>query len=369
MPDQTFEILHLATPTDPDGAPSWQLEGMSRIAHRDAIDVLGYTDMASSARELHVAFADQVNSVKERFVAVDPALGERPEAVVGSLALGFPQKDNTHLAGTEILVDIEHRRCGIGTALWTTAQQRIAEHGRTTIIAESCDKEPDASAAHALSAPTGSGRVDARDPGVVFAQKLGFTLEQVERHSTQRLPIDAEVLSALSTGASEHAGPEFELVRWIDAVPEQWIGELGVLMAAMTTDIPKGDLDMQAAVFDAERIRHGEEQTRRLGYTTFVTAVHHIPSGELAGFTELAVDPDNDQIAWQEGTLVRKDYRGNRLGMLLKAANVAWLQQEAPQVQRVHTWNAEENGYMLAINLEIGYRPESAWASWQKRLG
>lgn len=37
----------------------------------------------------------------------------------------------------------------------------------------------------------------------------------------------------------------------------------------------------------------------------------------------------------------------------------------APQVRRVHTWNAGENAWILRINLALGFREASHEASWQ----
>jgi len=40
------------------------------------------------------------------------------------------------------------------------------------------------------------------------------------------------------------------------------------------------------------------------------------------------------------------------------------LRTEAPRARYLHTWNADDNGYMIAINDRLGFRPaqrESAW--------
>jgi hypothetical protein len=62
--------------------------------------------------------------------------------------------------------------------------------------------------------------------------------------------------------------------------------------------------------------------------------------------------------------LVRREDRGHRLGMLVKAANVERLIASTPQARRVHTWNADINSYMVAINEALGFqvaRQETAW--------
>lgn len=39
-----------------------------------------------------------------------------------------------------------------------------------------------------------------------------------------------------------------------------------------------------------------------------------------------------------------------------------------PQLKRIHTWNAGENSYMLAINVAMGFFPASVEGAWQKTV-
>ena len=41
---------------------------------------------------------------------------------------------------------------------------------------------------------------------------------------------------------------------------------------------------------------------------------------------------------------------------------------ERPAVRRVGTWIAEENSYMLAINVALGFRPAGGSGEWQLKL-
>ena len=52
----------------------------------------------------------------------------------------------------------------------------------------------------------------------------------------------------------------------------------------------------------------------------------------------------------------------------MKLANLAALARVAPQVERVLTWNAAENGPMLAINEAFGFEPLALNGTWQKHL-
>ncbi|HHV22846.1 MAG TPA: hypothetical protein GXZ30_15135 [Propionibacterium sp.] len=93
-------------------------------------------------------------------------------------------------------------------------------------------------------------------------------------------------------------------------------------------------------------------------------------SGEVVAHTLLTC-PDEwlPEVAYQEDTLVRPDHRGHRLGLRIEAANVRQLARQRPAVHRIHTWNADENEWMLAINRQLGFVPSSTLGCWQLRLG
>ena len=73
-------------------------------------------------------------------------------------------------------------------------------------------------------------------------------------------------------------------------------------------------------------------------------------------------------VGWQGDTLVHGDHRGHRLGMLVKVANLEAMAAERPSTRRVHTWNAGENQWMLAINVALGFRRVATEGAWQKRV-
>jgi GNAT superfamily N-acetyltransferase len=70
----------------------------------------------------------------------------------------------------------------------------------------------------------------------------------------------------------------------------------------------------------------------------------------------------------QEDTLVLREHRGHRLGMLLKVANLQYLEQVAPGHPGVLTWNAEENRAMLDVNEAVGFEPIGYEGAWRKDL-
>ena len=53
------------------------------------------------------------------------------------------------------------------------------------------------------------------------------------------------------------------------------------------------------------------------------------------------------------------EHRGHRLGALLKVANLRQAVQHEPQLEAVHTWNADSNAPMLAVNVAMGFTPSA----------
>ena len=74
---------------------------------------------------------------------------------------------------------------------------------------------------------------------------------------------------------------------------------------------------------------------------------------------------DESTHAWQSTTIVDPSHRGHRLGMAVKVENLIRTCAAEPDLRHVHTWNAEENTHMIAINEAIGFRPVDAWVTCQ----
>ncbi|MGC0251893.1 N-acetyltransferase family protein [Pseudactinotalea sp. Z1748] len=371
LPTDDAEGAHTGVETGAGGTwaraePSWQIRGIAELDRDYLVEALGSDDLAEDAEQMAVRLANQRDTRKEVLLALDPDHGQDPAAVLGAAWLEFPATDNTHLARVSVIVRSTHRRRGIGSALWNRALRGIRGAGRAVVTAETCQRtEPEADSPDALAAPTGSGRVDAREPGVRFLRARGCTLAQVDRHSVQHLPLPDGLLAGLGGAAATRAGEDYELLSWTDAVPQRWLAGMAVLLRAMSTDAPTGALDYQEENWDSDRIRHGEQVLAASGMRSITTAARHARTGELAGYTEIHLDARKPQVAYQENTVVLTPHRGHRLGMLLKTTNLDLLAREAPLVRRVHTWNAQENEHMLAINVALGYHVASIWGAWQ----
>ena len=66
--------------------------------------------------------------------------------------------------------------------------------------------------------------------------------------------------------------------------------------------------------------------------------------------------------------LVSPAHRGHRLGLALKVRNHTELQRSHSERRIVHTWNAEQNTAMNAVNAELGFRPVELAQELQRRI-
>lgn len=369
-------IAHRITPIDipetaESPAPAWLLAhtALEAAAHREA---LGHEDLITPAERMFPTLVDQREESKHFFAAVaegvatdEHGLPTDPADYLGFAFLGMPLTDNLHMAIGQVVVAIEHRGLGIGTALWEAAEQLVRQSGRTTVTGWAINREP-STGEEKLTPSTGAGAV-AVDAVVRFATRQGFTLEQVERHSTLFLPATPAVTAAWQAEAQERAGPDYRLVQWANETPHQWLDTAAELFRRMSVDVPLGGLEIQEEAWDAERVRRRDRRLAEAKLDYLLSAVEHIPSGALVAFTILTV-PEGKPVAYQEETLVHGEHRGKRLGLWVKAANLEYLAREHPKVERIHTWNADENEHMLAINTRIGFQAASVEGAWQRKL-
>src|SRR6185369_8557299 len=241
------------------------------------------------------------------FVATD---SEKPTDPLGMLEVGLPYLDNTELAHVDLRVHPNHRRRGIGRALYEVAVSFARENGRRVIHAETVTTVP--------GGPP-------RDPGDgyrAFAEAMGAKvgLSEVRR----RLDLDTVDRSGwdeASAVAGTHA-VGYSLVRWTGTTPDDLIADVAALDSRLNLDAPMGDLTIEAERIDAARTREIEEMIRIRGRRPYHCGLRHDASGALAAWTHLTYDPDQTEHAWQQITIVDPAHRGHRLGILVKVENL-----------------------------------------------
>lgn len=366
-----LHLVPLPLPTGLDAPDAWLLHGMVDTVNAGVLDTWGNLDEARVPGEVLASLRHQDYEEKVHFLAlvgpVDAGPAD-PARVLGCVAVDLPRQDNTHTGYAQLDVRPEHRRRGIGAALHDLMLTTARAHGRS-MVTTSTDHRTEPGAGEGMLAPTtGTGRVPAADPGVAFAVRRGWRLEQVERRSVLQVPLPPDALARHAADAARAAGPDYRVVQWERHCPEEWVDQFAVLQSRMSVDVPLGGLDLREDVWDAARVRAAEDQNDARGMTCRVSAAVHEPTGALVAYTTLASRPDTEEFVYQDDTLVIREHRGHRLGMLVKTANLTLLSRVQPAARRIATWNAEENDHMLAINGALGFRPAGGAGEWQLRL-
>ncbi|MDQ3481681.1 MAG: GNAT family N-acetyltransferase [Actinomycetota bacterium] len=277
------------------------------------------------------------------FVATDDTV------VVGGSPLVCPRLDNQHLAYAEPIVRPQSRNRGVGTAILTAIVAAMRERGRDTLIIEAhkpLDEETSA--------------------GWSFLSHRGFKPGILDVHRVLDLPVPADRLDELGAAAAPFH-PEYQLVTWQGVVPAEFVQGVCSLQGAFNSEAPMGELDLEPEVWTEKRLRDKEERLLAMGRVETAT-VALAPDGTVAALTEMMITESGRGSVFQGGTLVLRPYRGHRLGIATKVASLRRFQSSFPDARMVHSWNAEENGPMVAINDALGFRAVEHLAEMQLKL-
>lgn len=260
----------------------------------------------------------------------------------GWYLLSLPQRENQHQALVEPMVHPVHRQAGLGGALIRHAAGRARESGRTVLA--------------------GYARVGA--PGSAFANAIGARpgLSHVLR--VLRLTgTPAGRLAALRAQAEPYAHG-YALLSWDGPAPDDLVSGLAEINLSAWADMPR-NAGEEAQLWDENRVRLDERRITAQGMRWYTVAARSLASGELAAFTQVAVDPANPSWGYQELTAVARPHRGHRLGLLVKVAMLELLATREPQVTQIITGNAGANEHMIAINAQLGFEIADEWSYWE----
>lgn len=261
--------------------------------------------------------------------------------------------DNPHLARGKVWTRPGARGQGYGTAMAEHLEGQARSLGCRTLVAE---------VAYPWECPPdGAGHRDAE-----FARHRGYDLALGEVQRVLRLPVAQERLAALlAETAPMREG--YRLTSFTGRVPDEIVEGYVALVSSLDTEAPVGDLDIGQVEPDVAAFRVEEETTAAQQRTRWATAVL-APDGTVAGYTDLVTSAIDPRRAYQWGTLVHRAHRGRRLGLALKAANLLHLQRGGVGATQVHTWNADVNAHMVAVNDLLGFAPVERLGEFQKKL-
>jgi GNAT superfamily N-acetyltransferase len=335
-----------------------------RIERLDATDPRAFADwhatyFAALSFGLEHPSAKQAEEMRAELAG--PRVGMRVQAFSGYVdervvvtgLLELPDMDNRHVAVVTVGTEPAYRRRGHASTMLDHVTEAARSDGRTALSAE---------AVWPYDAPadgTGSAGAD-------FLVRRGFTLSIADVQRALELPVDVRLLDRLAgEAAARHEG--YTLRSFRGPVPDDVLEDFGELVGSLVTEAPMGELELEAEVFDAARIRSDEEVLVRAGRTKYTTLAV-APDGQLAGYSEIVVPANDPGRFYQWGTLVRRTHRGHRLGLATKVHNLRRLQDDLPAAGVLYTFNAEVNHHMIAVNEAMGFRPVQRLGEFQKKL-
>jgi GNAT superfamily N-acetyltransferase len=259
----------------------------------------------------------------------------------GWYSVTFPERENTHLAVVIPLVAAGCRRRGLGTGLVRHAAGQARDRGRTLLVSES----------------------RAGSAGEAFCRELGARPGISEASRVLRLAaIPAGQLARLRAQAQASAAG-YRVLSWTGPAPERYLAQLAALVRA-ADDAPR-DEGREDQHWDPARVRESAARITAQGLRHYTVAARCERTGELAGMTQLGVDPLTPDWAYQELTVVARPHRGHRLGLLVKVAMLELLAGAEPQLAQIFTGNADRNSHMIAINTALGFQVLDHWRSWE----
>jgi GNAT superfamily N-acetyltransferase len=282
------------------------------------------------------------------------SVARRGGEVVGHLALELPLRENLENADVGLSVHPDHRRQGVGQALYAYAVERIRDLGRKRLTATSVE-----------ALPGGPARGEA---GRAFATRVGAkaALDEVRRRLDLTTVPESTFAGMLDGARARSTG--YQVVTWRDRTPDGYVADAAYLDGRLNSDAPMGDLAWEPEQMDTARLREREGLIRACRISTYSAGAVHTATGRLVAVTALARLHSSPWHAFQWITLVDPDHRGRRLGALVKVANLRFAREHEPRLRVIDTWNAAVNSHMISINEAMGFRPVDAWVNWQQEV-
>ena len=355
----TLLIEELVLPSSLDAEEARDFLSVVALNNAVCAQDAGTDDLAQTPAELLAGLRDTADEIQRIFVVREQG------AVVGCVIVGHATAEPTSTQ-FDLMVLPENWGRGIEDALLARAEEETMQLGRK--VMQTWTLHPGRTDGPTVTPATGWGVV-ADTPLARLLRSSGHTLEQVERNSAFDLTGPVDGVRRRLADSIAAAGADYRLIAWTIPTPDDQVDGYAWALSRMSTDVPSGALEVDEETWNADRVRRREERLLDGGQIMSVTAAQHVPTGRLAAFNELVVGADRTEVTHQFCTLVLREHRGHRLGMLVKCANLLRWREIAPESPRVSTFNAEENRPMLDINERIGFVPVSYAGAWQKKLG
>jgi mycothiol synthase len=266
----------------------------------------------------HAAFTlAEVHSFKQGVRAHHDVVALLDGVAVGSaLTVVLPHRADRVLSVVTVLA--EHRRRGVGSALYRSLSTWTREHGIDQIEVPVLDNDPES---------------------LAYAMRRGFVEERREL---------GVVLELAGMGPPELVAPDgIEIVSWADR-PELARGIYEVSLEAYP-DIPGFEDDELESYEDW--LAHDMQGSGDLPEATFVA----VAGDEVIGYAKFALTAARPTVAFHDISGVKRAWRGRGVARALKTAQIHWAIENG--FTQLHTRNEERNEPIRRLNASLGYRP------------
>lgn len=281
---------------------------------------------------------------------VEGYLGTAGGVAVAAGSLEMPVHDNLEKAWLSVSVAPKDRCHGYGSEMARFLEAEARRRDRTTLTT-------------AVGYPTDA---DETHPDRRFATKHSYSLSQVDVHRVLDLPANQAPLQRLREEAEpHHRGYSFR--DYVGLPAKEILEDYCVLLNAILVDAPSGEIDYEEGSTTpaslAERVESLRSQARTL-YTDIAFDAAGIP----VAHSQLVVPTHDPQKIYQWDTIVHRDHRGHRLGLATKVRNLVIVQALHPERTSLHTWNAQSNRHMIAVNEAMGFRPVRYFGEYYRKI-
>jgi mycothiol synthase len=239
-------------------------------------------------------------------------------ATTGRIYMYAPQFD-AFWASIDVLA--EHRRRGVGSALYRAVSEVAAAAGKRALHLGVSEVRPD---------------------GLAFLVHRGFV--EHDRYKIVRLELGGTAPPTVDPPAGitlTDLGARPDLVPGVHAVA-----------LATFADIPGGSEPVAAGSYEEFRVRDVDRPS--IPPSAFFVALDEA-SGSVVGYASLMIVPGTTGRAWHDMTAVTAAWRGHGLATALKRATIAWAIRNG--VTTLETGNDPDNAAMRGVNRALGYIP------------
>ena len=254
---------------------------------------------------------NDVRSFKSRTLNYGDFLGPGGSAAIAVM----PQRPNVAFVLLTVLP--EHRRGGVGTALYLEVSAWLAERG-----------------VHRIDAPV----AEDDEEGRAFAERRGF--EEVERN--RRMILDLTTLEPPAVDPPSGV----EIITWAERL-DLARGIYEVACEAFP-DVP-GTEDELMEPFE-DWLAHEMQGSGDLPEATFLA----LAGSEVVGYSKFSLTEAQPTTANHDMTGVKRAWRGRGIAGALKRAQITWAKKQG--YERLATQNELRNEPIRRLNERLGYR-------------